>query len=78
MKLDATTIRSKTLLLTLSGALMLGLAACDLQSKADNPGKNFDNLVENAGRDRTSAPTPAAPGTNQSGAPPPTPCWRPE
>lgn len=71
MKLSATMILSKTLRMTLAGALVLGLAACDLQSKADNPTKNFDNLVENAGRDRTSAPTPAAPGMNQSRGPAP-------
>lgn len=60
MKANATMILGRTLCLTLAGALVLGLAACDLQPKADKPGKSFDNLVENAGRDRESAPAPAA------------------
>ena len=70
MKSNAMTL-SRTLGLTLVGALMLGLAACDLQSKADNSSKSFDNLVKNAGRDRESAPAPApaAPSTNQPGSP---------
>jgi hypothetical protein len=50
--------------LAIAGALLLGLAACDQKPKADNPGKTFDKLVENAGRNLESAPTPApvAPG----------------
>jgi len=73
MKSNATITPSKTLRLTLAGALLLGVAACDLQPKADNPGKNFDSLVKNAGRDRESAPAPApaVPSTNQSGSPAP-------
>lgn len=69
MKSNATMTLGRTLGLALAGALMLGLAACDPQPKADNPGKSFDSLVENAGRDRESAPAPA-PGPqsmNQSG-----------
>jgi len=59
MKSNATMTLGRTFGLALAGALMLGLAACDLQSKADNPGKSFDSLVGNAGRDRESAPAPA-------------------
>jgi len=73
MKSNATMTLGKALRLTLAGALLLGVAACDLQPKADNSGKNFDNLVKNADRDRESAPAPApvVPGTNQSGGPAP-------
>lgn len=73
MKSKLTMTLGRTLGPVLAGALMLGLAACDLQSKADNPGKSLDSLVGNAGRDRESAPAPApAPQSmNQSGGPAP-------
>jgi hypothetical protein len=65
---------SKTLSLTIAGAFLLGLAACDQKPKADEPGKTFDKLVENAGRNLESAPAPApvAPGqgaTQPGGSP---------
>jgi len=41
---------SKSLCVAMVGALAFGVAACDLKPSADNPGKIFDSLVENAGR----------------------------
>jgi len=75
MEPHATMTLCKTLGLAIAGALMLGLAACDLQPKADNPSKSFDNLVKNAGRDRESAPAsaPAAPSAIPSGGAAPDP-----
>jgi len=68
MKSNAMTL-SRTLSLPLAGVLMLGLAACDLQAGANKPGKKFESLVENAGRDRESAPAraPGPQSTNRSG-----------
>jgi BON domain-containing protein len=60
----------KTLSLTIAGALLLGLAACDQEPKADSPGKTLDKLVENAGRDLESAPAPAPVAPGQSAAQP--------
>lgn len=66
-----TTYLSKTLRLTIAGALLLGLAACDQKPKADEPGgKTFDKLVENAGRNLESAPAPAPVTPGQSAAQP--------
>ncbi len=64
MKSRTTLHPGKTLSLTIAGALLLGLAACDQKPQADIPSKTFDNLVENAGRNLESAPAPAplAPG----------------
>jgi hypothetical protein len=61
MKSNATTTLGRAISLTIAGALTVSLAACDLQPNADKPGKSFDNLVENAGRDRDSARRPALP-----------------
>jgi hyperosmotically inducible periplasmic protein len=61
---------SKTLSLTIAGALLLGLAACDQKPKAGEPGKTFDKLVENAGRNLESAPAPAPVAPGQSAAQP--------
>jgi hyperosmotically inducible periplasmic protein len=61
---------SKTLSLTIAGALLLGLAACDQKPKADEPGKTFDKLVENAGRNLESAPAPAPVAPGQGAAQP--------
>jgi hyperosmotically inducible periplasmic protein len=52
---------SRMLGVVVAGALMLGLAACDRNPKPQAPGKTFDKLVENAGRDLQSAPDPAPP-----------------
>ena len=73
MKSNAAVTLGRTLSLAIAGALTISLAACDLQSKADPPGKSFDNLVENAGRDRDAAraPAPVRQGMNQSEAPAP-------
>ena len=70
MKSNATMTPGRVVSLVLAGALTVGLAACDAQPKADKVGKSFDNLVENAGRDRDSARGPASPrqGMNPSDA----------
>ncbi len=70
MKPYTTLHPSKTLSLTIAGALLLGLAACDLKPKADNPGKTLDKLVENAGRNLESAPAPAPVAPGQGAAQP--------
>jgi hypothetical protein len=57
---------SRTLGLAMAGALALSLAACDPKPSADNPGKTFDRLVENAGRNLE----PAAPGAEMNAASP--------
>lgn len=69
MKSNAIMSLGRTLSFAIAGALMLALAACDRQPGAGNPAKGFDNLVDNAGRDRESAPAPAPgpQGMNQSG-----------
>ncbi|HKA40123.1 MAG TPA: hypothetical protein VKD25_10150, partial [Burkholderiales bacterium] len=61
----------RTLGLTIAGALLLGLAACDQKPKADPPGKTSDKLVENAGRNLGSAqaPAPVAPGQGAAAEP---------
>jgi hyperosmotically inducible periplasmic protein len=74
MKSHTTLHLGKTLSITIAGALLLGLAACDQKLQADKPGKTFDSLVENAGRNLESAPAPApvAPGlsaTQPGGSP---------
>jgi hyperosmotically inducible protein len=71
MKPNSTITLYRSLRFTLAGALMLGLAACDQQPGADNPGKSLDNLVQNAGRDRASAPAPSmgAPSALPPGTP---------
>ena len=73
MKSNATMTPGRAVSLAIAGALSVGLAACDVQPKADKPGKSFDNLVENAGRDRdsTRAPAPPPQSMSQSGAPAP-------
>lgn len=73
MKSNATITLNRSFRLALAGALTLGLAACDRQPGADSPGKTFDSLVQNAGRDRQSAPAPAsgAPSAIPSGSPAP-------
>ena len=70
MKSYTTLHLGKTLSLTIAGALLLGLAACDQKPKADSPGKTFDKLVENAGRDLESAPAPASVAPGQGMAQP--------
>jgi hyperosmotically inducible periplasmic protein len=52
---------SMTLAVAVAGALILGVAGCDRKPKTDAPGKTFDKLVENAGRDLQSAADPAPP-----------------
>lgn len=37
--------------LTMAGALAIGVAACDLSPSSDSPGRTFDSIAENAGRD---------------------------
>lgn len=76
MKSIPTTTPHRTLRLALAGALLLGLAACDQDPRAENSAKSFDNLVRNAGRDREAAPAPAGPDNAgmsqpQSGSPGP-------
>lgn len=70
MKSNSTMTPGRAVSLAIAGALSVGLAACDVQPKADKPGKSFDNLVENAGRDRdsTRAPAPPRQSMNPSGA----------
>lgn len=70
MKSNATMTPGRAVSLAIAGALAVGLSACDLKPNADKPGKSFDNLVENAGRDRDSAraPTPPRQGMNQADA----------
>lgn len=70
MKSNATMTPRRAVSLAIAGALTVGLAACDVQPKADKPSKSFDNLVENAGRDRDSTRGPAPPrqSMNQSDA----------
>jgi hyperosmotically inducible protein len=70
MKSHDTLHPGKTLRLTIAGALLLGLAACDQKPQADNPGKTFDKLVENAGRNLESAPAPAPVASAQSATQP--------
>jgi osmotically-inducible protein OsmY len=60
----AMTNLSRTLTLATAGALALALAACDSKPAADNPGKTFNSLVENAGRNLE----PAAPAAGAKGA----------
>lgn len=73
MKPNTTMTPGRAVSLAIAGALTVGLAACDMQSSADKVGKSFDNLVENAGRDRDSARAPAPPrqSMSQPGAPAP-------
>lgn len=52
---------SRTLAAAIAGALVFGVAGCDRKPKTEAPGKTFDKLVENAGRDLQSAPDPAPP-----------------
>jgi hyperosmotically inducible periplasmic protein len=52
---------SMTLAVAIAGALILGVAGCDRKPKTEAPGKTFDKLVENAGRDLQSAADPAPP-----------------
>lgn len=74
MNSNSTTIRARLFRLALAAALTLGLAACDRDPQAERPMKSFDNLVQNAGRDREAAPARAASaeagmGVPQSGGP---------
>jgi osmotically-inducible protein OsmY len=76
MKSNSMKILGATLRLGLAGALLLGLAACDRDSQAENPAKSFDRLVQDAGRDREAVPArtvPADAGMSQpqSGSPDP-------
>jgi hypothetical protein len=61
MKTKSTNSLRDALAAAAVGALVLGLGACEPEPQAYGPGKTSDSLVEDAGRDLRSAPSPAPP-----------------